>query len=204
MTKFCILISAVILILVGLFFAIGNERIGDVAKQETSISQSVCDEVVKATGLHPVNTYIDKPSAVVFSKDEWLSGFKMTVTEQVAKGPNFAGHFRFVSWGCGTSCISYAVIDSITGNRVPINNSEIVEDLSPKYDINSRLLIFNPKEDFGRFRGKTLKRIMEIDPFVSPTRGLEYYELIEEIDGRVWLHKLCTENALDGIYLTEN
>jgi len=30
-------------------------------------------------------------------------------------GPNFAGHYRLASWGCGTGCLSWGVVDLKTG-----------------------------------------------------------------------------------------
>lgn len=31
------------------------------------------------------------------------------------KGPNFAGHYTVVGWGCGSSCIQFAVVDARNG-----------------------------------------------------------------------------------------
>jgi len=30
-------------------------------------------------------------------------------------GPNFAGHYTVVDWGCGTSCGIYVIVDARTG-----------------------------------------------------------------------------------------
>lgn len=30
-------------------------------------------------------------------------------------GPNFAGRYIVVQWGCGTECIQYAIVDAKTG-----------------------------------------------------------------------------------------
>lgn len=30
-------------------------------------------------------------------------------------GPNFAGHFIVVQWGCGTSCVMMVIVDTLTG-----------------------------------------------------------------------------------------
>ncbi|MBI3935017.1 MAG: hypothetical protein HY316_10025 [Acidobacteria bacterium] len=34
-------------------------------------------------------------------------------------GPNFAGHYFVVTWGCGTGCLRMAVVDAITGKIYP-------------------------------------------------------------------------------------
>jgi hypothetical protein len=41
--------------------------------------------------------------------------FRTRLTEGGAKGPNFAGRFTVVTWGCGTSCEQVAIIDAVTG-----------------------------------------------------------------------------------------
>ena len=41
--------------------------------------------------------------------------FRTLIRYQARKGPNFAGHFTLVRWGCGSSCIMYAVVDASTG-----------------------------------------------------------------------------------------
>jgi hypothetical protein len=30
-------------------------------------------------------------------------------------GPNFAGHYIVVQWGCGTSCVMMVIVDALTG-----------------------------------------------------------------------------------------
>jgi hypothetical protein len=41
--------------------------------------------------------------------------FRTVLREGAKKGPNFAGHYTVVVWGCGTSCAQVAIIDAITG-----------------------------------------------------------------------------------------
>ena len=55
------------------------------------------------------------PSAAVklVSPEELL--FRTSLREAAKQPPNFAGHFRFVSWGCGTNCLGGAVINLKTG-----------------------------------------------------------------------------------------
>src|ERR1041385_401043 len=45
----------------------------------------------------------------------WL--FRTALREAYGHGePNFAGHYRIAGWGCGTSCINWAVVDVLTGS----------------------------------------------------------------------------------------
>lgn len=34
---------------------------------------------------------------------------------QSKEGPNFNGHYRLVSWGCGSSCLNWAIVDLSNG-----------------------------------------------------------------------------------------
>src|ERR1035438_1603912 len=44
--------------------------------------------------------------------------------EGAAMGPNFAGHYTIVTWGCGSSCVSAVVVNANTGavHRLPFSN----------------------------------------------------------------------------------
>jgi len=41
--------------------------------------------------------------------------YRTMIREGCKEGPNFAGHYSIIQWGCGTACISYAIIDARSG-----------------------------------------------------------------------------------------
>src|SRR3954452_4424077 len=41
--------------------------------------------------------------------------YRTVLRDEAREGPNFNGHYRVASWGCGTNCIEWAVIDLETG-----------------------------------------------------------------------------------------
>jgi hypothetical protein len=41
--------------------------------------------------------------------------FRTRLREGARTGPNFAGHYTIVTWGCGTSCTNTAIVDALTG-----------------------------------------------------------------------------------------
>ncbi len=45
--------------------------------------------------------------------------FRSRILEGAAAGPNFAGHFSIAEWGCGTACVSIAIVDAETGRVYP-------------------------------------------------------------------------------------
>ena len=169
-------------------------------KQELILSKSVCDEVIQQTKLDPVSMYEGIPTKVNFSSLPEAKKYSTAITIGASYGPNFAGHFTFASWGCGTGCGGYAIVDSITGNIVeyiPFNPDSNSHD----YNEASRIFIENPKEDFEKYRGKTLKEIPD-DWDAHLTR--RYYVLTEEDNGDVWMKNICNEYGLDGIYAIED
>ena len=42
--------------------------------------------------------------------------FQTRLTNAAKEPPNFAGHYRFTVWGCGSNCISGALVDLDTGD----------------------------------------------------------------------------------------
>lgn len=42
--------------------------------------------------------------------------FHTVIAESARKGPNFAGAYRLVEWGCGAGCLQLAIVDLRTGD----------------------------------------------------------------------------------------
>lgn len=42
--------------------------------------------------------------------------FRTMLREGAAEGPNFAGHYTVVTWGCGGGCVKFGIVDAITGS----------------------------------------------------------------------------------------
>jgi hypothetical protein len=56
------------------------------------------------------------PAAKPVLRTQVQKRFATQIREQAVAPPNFAGHYKVVEWGCGTSCVSMAVADLATGN----------------------------------------------------------------------------------------
>jgi hypothetical protein len=104
--------------------------------------------------------------------------YRTVLREAAAKGPNFAGRYRLVVWGCGAGCADFAIIDAASG-RVSFERSlraialgQVGEegtgfdDLGLRSRADSRLLVVlgAPNEDkaregvaFYEWTGKALK-----------------------------------------------
>lgn len=59
------------------------------------------------------------PPAPVRLKSSEERMFRTNLRKASKLPPNFAGHYRFTTWGCGTRCLAGAVIDLRTGTVFP-------------------------------------------------------------------------------------
>lgn len=101
------------------------------------------------------------------------------------EGPNFAGHYTIVGWGCGSSCLEFAIVDASTGRVYfpphllsvsTVHVGEAENEPEPKfwalrYRVDSDLLVVlgAPNDDEGlegisyyRWNGKSLERIRHL------------------------------------------
>lgn len=65
--------------------------------------------------------------------------FRTRIREGVAKGVTFAGHYEVAEWGCGAGCLSFAIIDAVSGGvhffpATISQNREVGERLTYKRD----------------------------------------------------------------------
>jgi len=64
------------------------------------------------------------------------------IREEMAHGPNYADHYRVVSWGCGTSCSQFAVVNLKTGHVITLEGMYRVT-----HDDDLRIDRFLPETD---------------------------------------------------------
>jgi len=94
-----------------------------------------------------------QPAPVDFSTNPKTLKFFTVITEGAKKGPNFAGHYTVIKWGCGTGCQAGVIVDAKTGaissfideggNISPF----FVSSLGTYFRIDSNLFILNPLEE---------------------------------------------------------
>lgn len=76
--------------------------------------------------------------------------FRTNLNEGASAGPNFAGHYTVVEWGCGTECVQLAIVDAKSGEvYFPLRETGI----SYGYRIDSNLLVVNPPKDMEEAYG---------------------------------------------------
>lgn len=91
---------------------------------------------------YPVsNISRQKPAAADFNTNANARRFQSAIRDGVKRGPNFAGHYTVITWGCGTMCQSFVIVDSITGE---IFSSPFVTSTGICKRLDSNLLIVDP------------------------------------------------------------
>lgn len=136
----------------------------------------------KSDVLNPALTFEVFPAKVVASRHRYASKvilattrsrrYRTIISSEGRKEPNFAGHYRIVTWGCGTDCHGFAIVNRITGVAFTEPTIQYVAGAigndEPRIDfrLDSRLLILNGllNDDLeGKFvyewTGKSLKLI---------------------------------------------
>ena len=87
------------------------------------------------------NTFRGKPAAPRIDSAKYGRTFRTRLREGARQGPNFAGVFTIVIWGCGSSCQHVAVIDARTGR---LSQQILPTSNGVEYRLDSRLLIADP------------------------------------------------------------
>lgn len=75
--------------------------------------------------------------------------YRTRLTEAAKEKVNFAGHYILTSWGCGSNCLTIAIIDSVTGkvhfpkqlNTLTVGIAPLIEDEPLEFQKNSTLLV---------------------------------------------------------------
>lgn len=88
----------------------------------------------------------NQPAILDLSSHQSAEMFRTTLMQGVTKGPNFAGHYALVSWGCGNECQGTLVVElktgqvySVRGGLRPLQSSRGLD-----FRLGSRLLIVDP------------------------------------------------------------
>jgi hypothetical protein len=55
-----------------------------------------------------------RPAPVKLSTAE-ARRYRTVIRQGAREGPNFAGHYTIATWGCGSGCVQFAIVDAKTG-----------------------------------------------------------------------------------------
>ena len=152
--KKTLIISLSILLLAGCSFGNGKKQEVQLVQENQPAQKQEVPEVEKCSTIkegdfalyykYKFNDYSvlennEKPSAPLNLKSHPRGlQFRTLITKEYKNGPNFAGHYTVVQWGCGTGCQNLVIVDNLTGN---ILKGEIGSSYGIEYKKDSRLLI---------------------------------------------------------------
>lgn len=102
----------------------------------------------------PVSERYNKPSKAPVLATKEQRAFRTRLRQAAKEKPNFAGHYIVTIWGCGTECISGAIIDARTGSVIMLPFSlccwgvDVPDDFEPlAYRIDSSLIVVSGARD---------------------------------------------------------
>ena len=70
--------------------------------------------------------------------------YQTRIREGAKRGPNFAGHYTFVEWGCGAECGTFVIVDTLSGRiyRLDQNISYCcIDEAGMHYRVDSTLVV---------------------------------------------------------------
>jgi ankyrin repeat protein len=84
--------------------------------------------------------YKGVPAPVDLHSNPKAFSYRTRLRAGARNGPDFAGHYTAVSWGCGSNCQSTVIVDALTGRVY----DGIVTDRGTDFQLNSKLIIADP------------------------------------------------------------
>lgn len=98
---------------------------------------------------------IRSPAPLDVTSDPVARRFRTALRNGMQNGANFAGHYAIVTWGCGTACQDWAIVDVKTGQ---VHSEPTLRPIGVMYGVglvfqrDSRLLAIlgAPHEDIER------------------------------------------------------
>jgi hypothetical protein len=126
-----------------------------------------------AFDAYPAKPEKMQPSMVDLASHPRARRFRTMLREQEKAGPNFAGHYTIVAWGCGTTCIQFAIIDARTGKVYFPPHIDAVTYNHVAFAPNE------PEPPFGGLRYRVDSRLLVVigaENDVDAAEGITYYE----------------------------
>lgn len=98
---------------------------------------------------HPASPFEGKNAVPKLNSDAETRMYRTRIARWAKETPNFAGHYIFATWGCGTDCTEITIIDAQTGRvyhptgvgtNVSVNVHEALVNQTLEFQKDSRLL----------------------------------------------------------------
>lgn len=121
-----------------------------------------------------------------------IERLKTGISNAVANGANFAGHYAIVEWGCGTNCQEHAVVDVASGKPVAFG---IPSEAGLQFMPDQNVIITNPAINFPS--ADEIENMGFEEKLYWYNLPREYY-VLEELEEGAYVRRICIENPFDG------
>ncbi len=133
--------------------------------------------------LPAVEQFAGKPAPVDLKSGSKARRFRTVLRDGAKTGPNFAGHYTVVKWGCGTACAEFAIVDAKTGRvyfptTIKFNSYALVHDGTEPFQFQKDSALFiivgEPDETdklgvyYYKWTGSDLKLIHKVERTFEP------------------------------------
>jgi hypothetical protein len=141
------------------------------------VTNAKADQLPKFSQF-PARKYNRGPTGRVDLSDPHAYSYRTRLREGAQQGANFAGHYRVVTWGCGTDCATGAIIDALTGHVVflpSVDSYQMEHERDSDFNsfvfrLDSRLIVFagqlNDQGEkatfFMDFDGKNFRQVYRV------------------------------------------
>ena len=118
------------------------------------------------------STFRGKPAQVDLGSQPDALRYRTMLTQQAASGPDFAGFYTVAGWGCGSSCLEFAIIDVRTGSVY------FDKDLRWVSTVHVGNAPHEPKFKWNALRYRADSRLLVVlgSPQDDSLEGISYYE----------------------------
>lgn len=124
-----------------------------------------------------------KPAPIDLNSNPKARRFRSVLRGGAKAGPNFAGHYTVIKWGCGTACAEFAIVDAKNGrvyfpSTIKFNSYALVHDGTEPFQFRKDSALFiivgEPDETdklgvyYYKWTGSDLKRILKVERTFEP------------------------------------
>jgi hypothetical protein len=81
---------------------------------QAAFGATTTDALPRFSDFPVQSTYRGRPAPAQLTS-RFDHRFQTVIRKGADEGPNFAGHYTVVIWGCGTSCAQFVIVDASSG-----------------------------------------------------------------------------------------
>jgi hypothetical protein len=116
---------------------------------------------------YPAPPFVGKNATLKLNSDAETRMFRTRIAQWAKEKPNFAGHYVFATWACGTDCTQITIIDAQNGRVYHPPGVSTNDSVNVHEALVGQTLLFQ--------RDSRLLRLIGMPEERSEERGVSYY-----------------------------